>query len=525
MNYVWQALLMCGWALQVALLWIYRTPPSLDYAHWLHQANVLAHYADPGYDFARWYTLAGVVIANGGFILPAALLAKMFPVEVAGKLILTLYCIALPLSVRYMMRSFGNQSLMWMISVLLLFNVSFVNGNIAFLAGCPLLFFAIGLLEKKAWSAKDLSILTLLSAGLGIAHAVCAFAFLLYFALRMRTRRTRQAERWWFLLWGGVVVVINGLYIATRPDDDTFFRFGWGMDVRTRISLLTKSFVAGVTFPPYEFSFLRLIATSLLVLFVAGVFMMSIIAAWRSFKTPTSAFFLLSTACALFSPKYLLGAGELSQRFILIAFFCGLAVSRPAAEREKRFVWALSVLCILVIPVRSIEYAESSAMLNARRDFIEKTIPASEPVITFDDDLGTANVPFAYLVPKGISLIFQTDYNLTKGGYDPLSFRTGYILPRNNFFRTIDSLMRLRKEPGFLALRGIELPEEIGYVVLDFSSEFGNEMEERLAPIFGPVGRKEIARGIYTEILKREKSFATACTAVPAGPAEDRYTR
>ena len=82
--------------------------------------------------------------------------------------------------------------------------------------------------------------------------------------------------------------------------------------------------------------------------------------------------------------------------------------------------------------------------------------------------------------------------------------------------------MRLRKEPGFLALRGIELPEDFRYVVLDFSSEFGSAMEDRLAPVFVPVARKEIAPGIYTEILKRQKSFATANTRSPAGPAEDR---
>ena len=523
-NHVWQGLLLFGWVLHAALLWIYRTPPSLDYAHWLHQANVLAHYGDPGYDFERWYTIAGFFVPNGGFILPAALVAKMIPVEIAGKLILTLYCVLFPLSVRYMMKSFGDQSRRWMIAILLLFNISFVNGNIAFLTACTILFFAIGYLEKKERSAADVSVITLFALALGFAHAICAIAFLLYLTLRVLTPGTLPAERKWFVLWGSIIVIIAGIYIATFSGEESYFRFKWGLDARTRISMLSKSFVAGVTLPPYEFSFVRLAATLLLVLLTAWIFLRSVIASWRSSKIPVPirAFFILMIAFALFAPKNLLGTIELSQRFIFIAFFCGLAMAGPDPGREKVLAWGIILAALFVLPVRLLEYAGSSAMLDARRDLIESTIPASEPVITFEDDLGSSNVPFGYLVPKGMSLMYQTDYNLTQGGYGPFSFRTGYILPRTNFFTTIDSLMRLRKEPGFLALRGIELPEDFRYVVLDFSSEFGSAMEERLAPVFAPVARKEIAPGIYTEILKRQKSFATARTRSPAGPAEDR---
>jgi hypothetical protein len=186
---------------------------------------------------------------------------------------------------------------------------------------------------------------------------------------------------------------------------------------------------------------------------------------------------------------------------------------------------ALAIAGIVVIPVRFAEYRGSSIMLDARRDFIAQHIPHSAPIVTFDDDLGSGDVPFRYLIPKGVTLIFQSDYNLTSGGYDPLSFRTGYILPRNNFFETIDSLTHLRKEPGFLAIRGTDIPEDVGYVALDYSSDFGSAMEERLAPVFAFVARREIAPGIYTEVLIRQKSYATARIADRAGPAEGRYTR
>src|SRR5712671_4351303 len=92
-DVAWQVLYLFGWIMQLILLWIIRTPPSVDYANWLHQANVLAHYNDPGYSFHTWYTIVGTFIPNGGFVLPAALFAKVFPLEAAGKMMLSLYCI------------------------------------------------------------------------------------------------------------------------------------------------------------------------------------------------------------------------------------------------------------------------------------------------------------------------------------------------------------------------------------------------------------------------------------------------
>src|SRR5512141_1785563 len=116
-SVVYVVLGLC-WLVHILLIWQYRFVPSNDYPEWLYQANIIAHYADHEYNYAQWYTLLIAPVPNGGFVLPLVVLLHILPLEIAGKILLTLFVLAFPLSVRYYFRSLGNTSSLWLVAVL-----------------------------------------------------------------------------------------------------------------------------------------------------------------------------------------------------------------------------------------------------------------------------------------------------------------------------------------------------------------------------------------------------------------------
>lgn len=505
---MWAIILICGWGMHLALLWLYRIPPSIDYPNWLHQANVLAHYRDAGYEYEQWYTIVLTFIPNGGFVLPTALLARVVPIEIAGKIMLSAYVIFFPLSVRCFVRSTGHEPSSWLICILILFNVSFINGNIAFLLGlCPL-FTALGMMnDGKVFQKRSSQIgLIFLTLVLCIAHALCASIFLLYLFFRIADFRatTTQEKRWIIFLWL-MILTAGVLYVVTRPASEMIQQFSWWMDARYRLSVLSKSFVAGMTFPPYEFSALRSVSTVSLFIFAGIVVFMSLrnIIRSRSSSSPNSMLFLFVLGLALLSPRYVFGIGEASQRFALILFILALPFFSLPKSRRVIGSAGLVIVGILVLGTRFQEYSLSSNILEARSAFIETVIPESQSILTFDDDLGSRRVPFYYLVPKGINLMFQTNYRMMRGGYDPMTFRTGYIIPRDPFLLRLDTLIKRCNDPGQFLLRGSDVPNEITYVVLDAGSRWDEETVKQMNPFFTPVAKREITPGIMTTILRR----------------------
>ena len=504
-----------AWFVHILLLWSYRFVPSVDYPDWLLQSAIVAHYNDPAYGFSTWYEIVKAAIPNGGFVLPAAALARILPVEVAGKIVLTLYLVWFPLSVRSFMRSTGNDSPLWTVGILMLFNVSFVYGNLAFLIGTCLLFTALGFAERT----KDHRTV---SAGLGYilltfflfsAHAVCAFAFFLFTLDKLVRRSTAPGarrnllkEKGAYLASAALFIFLAFTYYFTRPGGRMIGELSWGLEFPYRFSLIMKSFIAGWAFPPYEFSPIRTTANAAFLIFVLSTGFLSLRRiVLRPFASPIGAFAIVLAAATVLAPKTAFGNSELSQRLAILTFIvlCGL-LQVPARSRT---VVSLCVTALIFLATlnRWYDYSKSSLLIKARYEFLGSVLPPGPELLTFDDDLHANATPFLHLVPKGMHFIYQTDYHILKGGYSPLVFRSGFVFPRDDFFLTLDRLAGRRTPEGLLSLRGSDIPPGVGFVILDWSSEWGEKMTRAMEPQFSPAAETEIAPGVHTTVLQRNR--------------------
>ena len=494
-----------AWIVHLAMIWIYRFVPATDYPEWLYQANILAHYSDPAYQFSRWYELILVPVPNGGFILPLAILATLLPIEFAGKLFLSLYVLVFPLAVRYYFRSIDNKSSHWLISILLLFNISFLNGNFAFLFGFCLFLFTIGFLERTKAHSSQLPhiIIILLVIALFFAHAVCAFVFLIYLVVCIVEKRFKFSNIKYIIISLFLLISLGLMYYLLRPQEHLVNQFAWGFNLRYRVSVLTKSFVGGIVFPPYEFSPYQTLGNVLLFFFVASIGVYSLKELKKWFRSSVAKLTLIIMLLAVCSPKYVFGVGEPSQRFAIICFILLAGFLKTQGQGKKILLSMIIILSIIVSTVRVQGYASASSTLQRRYEFLREYLPSYPNVLTLNDGLGTSKIPFYHLIPKGINFIFQTNYHLMGGGYNPLLFRTAYLMPRYDILSRISNLMNERNEKGFLALHGIDIPDEINYIVLDSSTDWSTQMIKQLKPEFSVIAEKEIANGMKTTLLQR----------------------
>ncbi len=79
-----------------APVWLVEFPPLLDYPNHLAGSFVLAHIHDPQYRFAEWYRADWDLYPYVTMDVVLVLLQRVFPVEVAGKLFLSLTLCSLP---------------------------------------------------------------------------------------------------------------------------------------------------------------------------------------------------------------------------------------------------------------------------------------------------------------------------------------------------------------------------------------------------------------------------------------------
>jgi hypothetical protein len=134
------ALFLIGCAVLVVPLWVVRYPPLLDYPNHLASSYVLAHIHDQRYQFSRWYqadwTPSPYVATDAALVV----LQRFLPVEVAGRVMLSLCVVGLPLSVWFFARQMQAQhdlAVMW--AFVLAYNIFFLVGFLQYclsIAGC-----------------------------------------------------------------------------------------------------------------------------------------------------------------------------------------------------------------------------------------------------------------------------------------------------------------------------------------------------------------------------------------------------
>ncbi|MCX6032327.1 MAG: hypothetical protein NT169_23910 [Chloroflexi bacterium] len=154
-------------------IWITRYPPLQDYPDWLLQAQILRHLNDPALGFSTYYAALIVPVPNLGSIALIYLLSFVAPIEIAGKLALSCYAIALPLAVVYFLRATQARSTaLEYLGLLLVYNYFFYMGYIGYLFGLALLMALIGYLWRRRFQPTGGAwlVLALGSVGLFLTH-------------------------------------------------------------------------------------------------------------------------------------------------------------------------------------------------------------------------------------------------------------------------------------------------------------------------------------------------------------------
>jgi hypothetical protein len=490
------------WFVHLALLWIYRFVPSIDYPDWLLQANILVHYGD----FFQSYEILAIPIPNAGFVLPTAVLAVYLPIEIAGKIVLSIYVIWLPLAVRSFYRAINNRSIFWMIGILLLFNVSFIFGNFAFLIGLCFLLTTLSVWEnnRKQFSTPAILISLFLTTILFFLHAVCAIVFLIYLIILLTFHNPGKRGNAIYAINIIILISLGSWYYFAHTSDKFTNDIIWGFIPRSRASLLLKSFIAGWSFPPYEFSFLRTTGTFLMLVGTIAIGYISLRKAIPfTNKSPIAKLIIAILVLMVIAPNVVMGNTEMPQRLAIICFILLSVYFLPFRTNRIHVLAPLAIFIAFVTIIRWQDYKNSSLMIERRHQFLQAFITSPSSILTFDDDLGANKSAIFHLVPKGMHFIFQSDYLVMDAGYTPLTFRSGFVIPRDNFFHTLDSLTERCTPEGMIKLSCSDIPPKIDFIILDGSSDWIKSMARNFQPIFMETAKRELERGIFTIILKK----------------------
>jgi hypothetical protein len=152
-------------------IWSAAFPPLLDYPNHLARSFVLAHLNDSTFTFSRFYRADWGAYPYLGMDASLALLGRLFPIETAGRVFLSLCALVLPAAVWFFLRQVNpgdDATSLW--ALLIVYNVFFLEGFLNFDLSLSVGFLALGLWLR--WLTKP-----------GIARWVAALAVftVLYF--------------------------------------------------------------------------------------------------------------------------------------------------------------------------------------------------------------------------------------------------------------------------------------------------------------------------------------------------------
>jgi hypothetical protein len=140
-------------AMLLAPIWIAAFPPLLDYPNHLARAFILAHLNDSHFSFPQFYRADWGAYPYLGMDASLAVLGRLFPIETAGRVYLSLCVLALPAAAWFFLcqaQPDAEVASLW--SLLIAYNVFFLEGFLNFDLSLAVGFFALGLWLR--WLAK-----------------------------------------------------------------------------------------------------------------------------------------------------------------------------------------------------------------------------------------------------------------------------------------------------------------------------------------------------------------------------------
>jgi hypothetical protein len=170
-------------AATIAPLWVGRYVPLLDYPNHLSMVFVWFHLDDPAWSFGPHYQLNRVPLPIWGHYLLVYLLSYIFGPELANKIAVSAYLLALPAATALLARRFGRDPRLALFAFPLAWNFSVAQGFLNYVASLPILFVALWAYDRHAESPSLRRALVALALG-AIAYTfhVLAWLQLLVFA-------------------------------------------------------------------------------------------------------------------------------------------------------------------------------------------------------------------------------------------------------------------------------------------------------------------------------------------------------
>jgi hypothetical protein len=147
------AILILAAALLIPI-WSVAFPPLLDYPNHLARSFVLAHLSSPEFTFAKFYRADWGAYPYLGMDASLAVLGRLFPIETAGRVFLSLCVLALPLAAWFFLRQVNpNEGATASWALLIAYNVFFLEGFLNFDLSLAVGFVALGLWLR--WLARN----------------------------------------------------------------------------------------------------------------------------------------------------------------------------------------------------------------------------------------------------------------------------------------------------------------------------------------------------------------------------------
>lgn len=223
-----KTLLVASFAIWLLLpLWIVRYPPLLDYPDHLARAFIIVHLKDPAYRFGSFYSTEWGPYPYLGMDLSLIALQHLLPVEVAGRVLLSICVMAVPVAGWWFQRQAnpGHDALaLW--ALLLSYDPFFLAGFINFQLGLAVCFFTLGFwlryLEKPT-TERWVGVITLATCGYFmhlIAFGITGYVVLVY-SLAGRLN-LRQILRSWGMFVPGVILFCMS-HISSYNGSETQF--------------------------------------------------------------------------------------------------------------------------------------------------------------------------------------------------------------------------------------------------------------------------------------------------------------
>src|SRR5271166_5711114 len=139
------AILILATALLIPI-WSAAFPPLLDYPNHLARSFVLAHLSSPEFTFAKFYRADWGAYPFLRLDASLAVLGRLFSIETAGRVFLSLCVLALPLAAWFFLRQVNpHEDATGFWALLVAYNVFFLEGFLNFDLGLAVGFVALGL--------------------------------------------------------------------------------------------------------------------------------------------------------------------------------------------------------------------------------------------------------------------------------------------------------------------------------------------------------------------------------------------